>query len=414
MASIEAKIGWRNIWRNPRRSILTMTAIAFAAALLIFSLSFQLGTYEAMIENAVSMRTGHLQVQAEGYRDDGRMWQVVEDPAAVEAMLAEVPGLSAWTARANGFALLSSESRTYGGMVVGVDPESEARVSTLKNLVDEGEYLSADDPTGALIGRLLANNLKLGLGDEIVVLGNGRDGSIAATVYTIRGIFSSGQDEFDRASIQVPLKNFQDVFSMRGAAHEIAIRADSLAAAERARPLVSAKLAEIKQKRPLVVLGWDELTPGLKESITLDFVSGLAMYVMLTVIVAFSILNTFLMAVFERAREFGVLLALGARPGRLTRLLLLESSMLTLAGLAAGVLLGVAVTLFFQVHGIPLGEGIREVAQHYGIPSRLHPRLTTLSLLLGPGIVLVVTLLTSLPPAFKARGINPLKALAVQ
>ncbi|WP_208728254.1 ABC transporter permease [Oceanidesulfovibrio indonesiensis] len=409
--SIESRMGWRNIWRNPRRSVLTMTAIAFAVALLVFMLAFQMGTYDAMIGNAVAIRTGHMQIQAEKYHDEGKMWQVVEDPAAVADVLDSIPRVAAYTARANGFALLSSEERTYGGMVVGIDPEAEARVSTLKTLIREGEYLEPDDGNQALVGRLLAKNLKIGLGDELVVLGNGRDGSIAAMVYTIKGIYSSGQDEFDRASIQVPLAHFQETFSMRGAVHEIVVLADSLDAAGDVRKELSSTLGEIENEPPLVALSWDELLPGLKESITLDFVSGIIMYLMLTVVVAFSILNTFLMAVFERTREFGVLMALGARPGRLTRLLLIESTFLTLAGLVAGLALGVGVTLFFQSHGIPLGESIRDMVQQYGIPERLYPKLNMVALTVGPGIVLVITFITALFPALKVRSINPVEAL---
>lgn len=389
-----------------------MTAIAFAVALLVFMLSFQMGTYDAMISNAVSIRTGHMQVQAKGYHDEGKMWQVVEDPKAVAKKLDSIPEVASYTFRANGFALLSSEQRTYGGMVVGIDPEAEARVSTLETLIREGEYLEPGDGNQALVGRLLAKNLKVGLGDEVVVLGNGRDGSIAAMVYTVKGVYSSGQDAFDRSSIQVPLDHFQETFSMRGAVHEVVILADSLDQAGGVHKELSSKLGAIENDPPLVALSWDELMPGLKESITLDFISGIIMYLMLTVVVAFSILNTFLMAVFERTREFGVLMALGTRPGRLTRLLLIESTFLTLAGLVAGLLLGVSVTLFFQSHGIPLGESIRDMVQQYGIPERLYPKLTLLSLTIGPAIVLVITFITALFPALKVRSINPTQALA--
>ncbi|WP_208738268.1 ABC transporter permease [Oceanidesulfovibrio marinus] len=410
--SIESRMGWRNIWRNPRRSVLTMTAIAFAVALLVFMLSFQMGTYHAMIENAVTIRTGHIQVQATGYHKDHKMWQVVEHPDQVSKLLDSIPGVKAYAPRANGFALLSSDQRTYGGMVVGIDPEAEARVSTLKSIIREGEYLSPDDGPQALVGRLLAKNLKIGLGDEIVMLGNGRDGSIAAMVYTVKGIYSSGQDEFDRSSIQVPLKNFQDTFAMRGAVHRMVVVADSLDVVPDVEQALTAKLGSVQNDPPLTALTWDELMPGLQESISLDFISGVIMYIMLSVVVAFSILNTFLMAVFERTREFGVLMALGTRPGKLTKLLLMESTFLTLAGVAAGFALGVGVTIFFEHYGIPLGESVQQMAQQYGIPERLYPRLSLIPLTVGPGIVLVITFVTALFPAFKVRSIKPVDALA--
>ena len=219
--SIDFKMAWRNIWRNPRRTLLTVAAIAFASLLLVFMLSFQFGSYEAMINSSVKIHTGHLQVQAEGYQDNMNMRLVVNEPEAVGQVLDRTEGVEAWTARANAFSLVSSKERTYGIMVIGIDPDREARVSTIKGTIRKGAYLSASDDNQALVGRLLAENLQVGPGDELTVLGQGRDGSIAATVVEVKGIYGSGIDEFDRSSLQIPLKSFQDVYSMRGSVHEV-------------------------------------------------------------------------------------------------------------------------------------------------------------------------------------------------
>ncbi|MBW2545500.1 MAG: ABC transporter permease, partial [Deltaproteobacteria bacterium] len=221
-------MAWRNIWRNPRRSILTISAIAFASVLLVFMLSWQFGSYDTMINSAVKIHTGHLQVQARGYNDKKSIRLVVSDPAAVGNVLDDTPEVAAHTCRATAFSLVSSSERTYGVMVVGIDPVREAGVSTLKKMIRQGSYLSEDDTDQALVGELLARNLKVGLGDELVVLGQGRDGSVAATVVKVKGIYRSGMDEFDRSSINIPLKNFQDVYAMRGAVHEVVALGKSL------------------------------------------------------------------------------------------------------------------------------------------------------------------------------------------
>jgi putative ABC transport system permease protein len=213
--SIDMKMAWRNIWRNARRSVLTISAVAFASLLLVFMLSFQLGSYDAMINTSVKIHTGHIQIQAKGYNEKQDMRLVVSDPEAIGKMLEKIPQVEAYTFRANGFSLLSSKDRTYGGLVIGIDPKRESELSRLKTLIREGRYLAEDDTDQALVGKLLAKNLHIGLGDEVVVLGQGQDGSIAATVYKVKGIYETGQDEFDRASIQVPLQNFQEVYSMR-------------------------------------------------------------------------------------------------------------------------------------------------------------------------------------------------------
>ena len=408
--STDVKMAWRNIWRNPRRSILTISAIAFASLLLVFMLSWQFGSYDTMINSAVMIHTGHLQVQAKEYEEKRNIRLVVPDPAAISRILEQTSELAAYTFRANAFSLISSKERTYGTIVIGIDPPREARVSTLKKLIRQGNYLSAEDSNQALVGKLLAKNLNVVLGDELVVLGQGRDGSIAATVVKVKGIFSSGQDEFDRSTIHIPLKYFQDVYAMNGAVHEVVALGKSLEYIPEIKSRVTAGIENMNQKDHLVVLDWMELMPGLIQAIQMDLVSGFIFYIILIVVVAFSILNTFLMAVFERTREFGVLLAIGTTPGRLTKLLLTESVSMTMVGIVIGIIAGSLITWYFQVHGIVF-SGAAEVMRQFGLPERMFPRLSVLSISIGSGIVLVITLLTALYPALKVRRLRPVKAM---
>jgi putative ABC transport system permease protein len=389
---------------------LTMAAIAFATLLLIFMLSWQFGSYDTMINAAVKVHTGHLQVQAEGYNEQRAMRLVVPDPAAVSRILDETPGVASYAARASAFSLVSSKERTYGVAVMGIDPEREAEVTTLKQLIRQGSYLSERDADHALVGELLAKNLRVGVGDELVLLGQGRDGSIAATVVRVKGIFSYGQDEFDRNVIYLPLPYFQEVYSMRGAVHEVAVLCISREAVPRIKQAVATGINKIDTKSTLVVLDWMELMPGLIQSIQIDLVSGLIMYVILIIVVAFSILNTFLMVIFERTREFGVFMAMGTTPGRLTRLLLLESTTLTMLGTVIGIIAGSLVTWYFQIHGIII-SGTSEMMRQYGLPERIYPQLSALSIAVGAGLVLVITLVAALYPALKVRRLQPVEAM---
>ena len=408
--SIDIKMAWRNIWRNPRRSILTILAIAFASLLLVFMLSWQFGSYDTMINSSVKIHTGHLQVQAKGYQHKRAMRLVVSDPAAVGAILDKTEGVEAYTFRANAFSLVSSKERTYGAIVIGIDPVREAMVSTLGKLIRQGSYLSAGDTDQALVGKLLAKNLRVGLGDELVVLGQGRDGSIAATVVKVKGIFDSGQDEFDRSSIHIPLKYFQDVYAMYGAAHEVVAFGKSLEHVPKIKGTVTAGIENTDKKGHLVALDWIELMPGLIQAIKMDLVSGFIFYIILIVVVAFSILNTFLMVIFERTREFGVLMAMGTTPGRLTKVLLIESASMTMVGIVLGIIAGSLITWYFQVHGIVISSA-SELMRQYGLPERMFPQLSLLSVSIGPGVVLVITLLTALYPALKVRRLRPVEAM---
>ena len=399
-------LAWRNIWRNPRRSILTILAIAFATALLVFMLSFQFGAYDDMIDSSVRLSTGHVQIVAPGYHQRPEMRKVIDNP---EELLQEATMLStvdAVSLRSEAFVLASGEKRSRGVMVTGVAPHHESKMSSVPQQIKKGRYLTEGDGAAGVIGALAAQHLQLDIGDECVLLGSGRDGSIAAAVVEIVGIFKSGVDEFDRSIMQLPLAEFDTIFSMEGAVHRLiftfAHLSDSQAGA--------AQLRQGERARKLQVLTWEELTPGLKQSIELDLISGIIMYFILVIVVAFSILNTFFMAIFERKKEFGVLMSIGMKPRRLVVLMLLESFSMTTVGLVLGILCGIIITLVAARYGISMGDSAEFMAQ-YGMPERLYPKLTLLSVTVGPLLIFVVTLLTALIPVLRIPSLRPVEAL---
>lgn len=408
--SIETKMAWRNIWRNPRRTVLTVCAIAFASVLLVFMLSFQFGSYETMINTSVKISTGHLQVQAEKYREKKRIRFVIPDPQIIADIVDNIPQVAAYTFRGQAFSLISSEDRTYGVVVTGIDPPREIKVSRLKELVREGNFLAANDADQTVVGKLLAKNLRVTIGDELTLLGQGRDGSIAATVVQVKGIFSSGIDEFDRSSMQIPLSTFQEIFTMDDAVHEVVVIGKTLSDVSKIKAKIQAAISGLKRRKPLKTLDWQELMPGLRQAIEMDLVSGLIFYGLLIIVVAFSILNTFLMAIFERTKEFGVMMAIGTTPRRLTKVLLIESMAMTLIGIITGIILGIGITYYFQVHGIDFSGG-SELLSQFGITGRMYPKLSLLSVSIGPFMVLFFTFFAALYPALKIRRLRPVEAM---
>jgi ABC-type lipoprotein release transport system permease subunit len=403
-------MAWRNIWRNPRRTLLTVCAITFASVLLVFMLSFQFGSYETMINSSVKISTGHLQVQAEAYQEKKSIRFVIPQPHRIAKVVEQIPEIAAYTFRGQAFSLVSSADRTYGVVVTGIDPQKEARVSRLKQLVREGHFLVGNDRNQAVVGKLLAQNLRAKIGDELTLLGQGRDGSIAATVVSVKGIFSSGIDEFDRAAMQIPLTTFQDTFSMDQAVHEIVIIGKSLSDVAAIKAKLQTALSALADRKNLKALDWQELMPGLRQAIEMDLISGLIFYGLLIIVVAFSILNTFLMAIFERTKEFGVMMAIGTTPRRLTKILLLESMTITLIGIIAGIGIGIAVSAYFQVHGIDFSGG-SELLSQFGITGRMYPKLSFLSVSIGPFMVLIFTFFAALYPALKIRRLRPVEAM---
>jgi len=401
------RLAWRNLWRNPRRTLLTMSAVVFAAVVLVFMVAMQTGGYDAMIRGAIGVFIGDLQVQAAGYHDKQRLRTAIENAWAVEQQVRQVPGVRAVASRARAFALVSSPSRTYGALVVGVDPTAEPTVSTIPKAVREGRYLSAPTGDEAVVGRALASNLSLELGDDITILGQGYDGSLAIAVVKVVGIFVSGTPELDRQMVEMPLSVFQSAFQLGDRAHTIVARTDGLLAVPGVAAAVSSALGEDGK---LTVLRWDELLEGLKEGIEMDAAVGWFLYAALVFVVTFSILNTFLMSVLERTREFGVLLAIGTRPRFLGRVVLVESVLLLLIGLAVGTAAGAGLTAWVAKTGIAFSSS-QELLAQWNMPSRVFPKLSLLSLTLGPTLILLATLAAALFPIRRIRRLHPVTAM---
>jgi ABC-type lipoprotein release transport system permease subunit len=400
------RLAWRNLWRQPKRTLLTTGAMVFSNVLLIFMISLQFGMYGLMIENGLKIFTGHIQIQAEGYLDEPRMRLTVGNATSLAAAVRDADGLEA-AARGSAFALLSSAERTYGVAILGVEPAHEPDVSSLPGLVKDGRYLDEPAATEIVVGSTLARNLKVEVGDELTLMGSGADGSFAAAVLDIVGIFDSGVTDIDRSFGMIPLATFQDVFFMRDSAHMIVITAATLADVPAAVQTVDAL---VPADAGLAVHDWDTLEPALKQTIQADISSAVFTYLVLVILVAFSVLNTQTMSVLERTREFGIVMALGLRPGRLGKLVLLESAFMGAMGALAGIVLGGLVTLYFSKNGLTY-PGLEEMAAQFNLPGRMYPAVTVPSLVLGPLVVFVFTLLATIYPALRLNALKPVEAM---
>lgn len=404
---LEFRLAWRNIWRHPRRTWLTVGAMVFSNILLVFLIGLQFGMYQLMIDNTLKVFTGHMQVQAPGYHEEPGIRKTVDDIQQLSNSIRnEMAGVEV-SARAAGFALASSEDRSYGVQVIGVQPDSEDGVSALPGLITKGRYLSPEDSRSIVIGSILARNLKVGVGDELTILGSGRDGSMAADVLTVVGIYESGMTDIDRGLAEMPLRQFQDSFSMRGAGHSIVVSVRDFSQ-------VDAKIAKLRRllsgRDGLVVVDWNTLQPGLKQAIQADLTSAWFMYAVLIILVAFSVLNTQLMSVLERTREFGIVMALGLRAGRMVRLILLETGLMAVVGLVLGVLFGAALTLVLSETGFTY-PGLDEMANRFNLPDRMYPEVSFTSVMLGPSVVFLACLLAALYPALRLNFLEPVAAM---
>jgi len=398
-------LAWRNIWRHPRRTILTIAAMVFANTLLVFMLGLQFGQYRMMIDNSLRIFTGQMQVQARGYHDEPHMYRSIPAADTLAQLIRDQAQINAVSPRAYSFALVSSDTRTIGAQISGVDPQYESQVSTIPGLIKQGRYLKGSS-NEIVVGSILARKLKISPGDELTLLGSARDGSIAATVAPVVGIFESGTRDIDRQMLSMPIDTFRDVFSMGDQAHSIIIGGDR----DQADSIAAIAKAALQGNEDLVLLNWETLLPGLKQAIQADFTSAWLMYAILIVLVAFGMLNTMLMSVLERTHEFGILLALGVRHGKLGRMIITESAILALTGMLLGMLTGGLLTWYFLVNGFTY-PGMEAMSERFNIPSVFHPEVSIRSLLPGPLAVFIATLLASLYPVWHMRKLRPIEAL---
>ncbi len=389
--------------------MLTAGGIAFAVTLIVAAYSLQGGAMDAMADHATQLFTGHLQIQNPAYADDPSLRNLVPDATAVARALKRVPGVTAVAQRTVGFALVSVGERSYGAQVTGIDPQAEPTVSSLADLVIKGHYIAG--PDDALLGSAIARNLGVDVGDELVLLGSRLDGSVAALSLHVSGIVESGSAELDRVLVQIQLAAFQDEFGLGDQVHMVVARVSDFEHVEATLPAVDAAIAPLGTAS--VALPWQRLMPEVAQTMQMKRAGSLVMMSLVAVLVTFSIFNSFMMTVFERTREFGMLLAIGMRPAGIIGVLQIEAAWLALLGAAIGLVLAATVMTATHHVGIPLGEMAGELARRFHLPDRIYPPLNVGAMLAAPLLMIVATQLAALFPALRIRTLAPVDALRV-
>ena len=399
------RIAWRNLWRNARRTWLTVGGIAFATLLVAASMSLQAGSYASMIETATGFLSGHMQVSRATYVEDERFEDTIVGAEALLKVLRAQPGLAV-APRVIANVLTSVDERSFGGALFGVDFAAEQQVVNFFNNVPQGTLPTANDEV--LIGRTMARNLGASVGDELMILGSAKFGGVAAMSLEIVGIFESGQVEIDRTLMFASLSAVQNSFALGDEVHLIVARSLNL-------EHESADLARIEAHLPpgLVVRGWRALLPDVVQGIEFDRISARIIYGALLVLVSFTVLNTFLMVSFERTREFGVLLALGMRPGLIVVQILCEALCYWVVGVTIGIAMAALLVGYYAHVGIPI-SGIEELANSLYVFDRIYPSLTLASLTTAPLVLLAGTQVAGLIATWRLRRLQPVVALRAE
>ena len=415
----ELRLAWRNVGRNPRRTLLTVAATVFAVFLVVVFVAMTRGMHEKMIEDNVRLVSGHAMVAASGYLEDRTLDHYIElAPELIERLDSE-PEVEGWAPRVMSFGLLSQDTTSRGVRLLGVDPQRERSVTSLAQRIVSGRFLDAEaSSTGErqiVLGRRLADRLGAGLGDEVLVYGVAYSLETSYDLFSVVGLIGVPDAELERTLAVVALSDLQAFLAYGNRVNEVAVLAESAERTEELSTALVAQFANVDSGDPLgdgiVVHPWPEVLPDLEQFLILDELGLYMMLMILVLVVGFGILNTVLMAVLERQRELGVMLALGLRPMAVFRVVFLESLMLAAVGLAVGLALAVPVALWMQANPIPLGGDMAGSAEFAGMDPVIVSRLAASTLWKSALMIFGVAALAALYPALKASRSRPVDAL---
>ncbi len=400
-------LAFRNLWRNRRRTLLTLSAMVVSASLLILALGVFSGMFRDMLASATEQYHGHLVLALPDYHLRRDLFAHLPAEIADTPALHDTAELRGSSPRLRAFGLLSRSETSRPVEVIGVVPQREASVTSLQRQLVAGQALSRTDGDLALIGQGLARKMKVTVGDELVFVTQAADGSIGNDLLTVGGIFATGDSRKDNNLVLAPLAWLQQVMVLPGRIHEVAvIVADPMLAEQTAELLAGRLPPEVE------VLTWGDLLPEMREVIAAYDVSRMIIVTILYLATGLGILNTFFMSVMERTREFGILMAQGMRPWTVRGLVLLETALLGCLALAVGVLSGAAMTLYMQQVGIDLSAHITAVTYADGtILPRLHAVFEVGNFLVPSGMLLLISLLAGFFPANRAARLDPVAAV---
>jgi ABC-type lipoprotein release transport system permease subunit len=399
-------MAWRNIWRNPRRTAVILIAIVIGVWSMIALGALMRGMFVGMIDNGISTLTGDLQIHDQGYHRDPVIDHTMTDPGRViDVLEARLPPGSRWTGRVRVNAVASNARHNSGVTLVGMDPATEAEVSFIgPEVMVDGQYLEPDDHQGILVGKAFMEKYETKIGYKVVLMSEAADDEIASRAFRIRGVFDAEMESTEKRFVFVTRPAARDMLKMDGLS-EFSI---SLPQGETPAQVKRELLAALPEGYE--VLTWKELLPTLRAYVRLFNGVMTLWYVVVFIAMSFGLVNTILMAVFERMREFGLLKAMGMKPIWIVREVVTEAFFLLIIGLAAGNALGL-VTVWALSGGIDL-SAFATGMETFSMTRMIYPAIWARDVITANGVVFGLGLLVSVYPAAKAARFTPVEALA--
>lgn len=399
-------LAWRNIWRNKRRSVITISSIAFGVLFACMMMSLQLGTLDHVVDNAVKFYSGHLQIHQEGYWEEKIIDNSLIYTEALLNDLSIIEGVEAVVPRIEYFALAAFDSKTRPSMIFGVDPERENSITGIHDKLVGGEYFQPSDKA-VLISSGLAEYLNVSIGDSIILIGQGFRGSNAVGLYPIKGVVKFPSPEQNNRVVCMPVKEAQWFFRMDQRLTSIAILLHNSDETDNAMITVD----KVIGNRTLKTINWETMMPDLVQMVKLKHGSTQKMTIVLYIVIGFGMFGTFLMMTAERRYEFGILLSIGMKRAILQFTVFIEILLMSLIGVLAGIVISILMIMYFYNNPIQLPTRMQDLYESYGIEAVIEFSMNPYIFYSQAWAIFVIAVILSFYPLLELFRLKPVEAM---
>ncbi|HSL89873.1 MAG TPA: FtsX-like permease family protein [Ignavibacteriaceae bacterium] len=405
-------LAWRNLWRNKRRTLIAASSVFFAVILALLMRSMQTGYYDYMIDSSVRTNTGHIQIQGKEYWEKRSFEEsMILDDEMIDKVN-QINGVELTVKRLETFSLISYGMVTRVVQVVGIDPEEEDKLTSLKNRIVKGEYLT-NNSKGIILSEGLADLLNADIGDSILIYGQGLYGITAAELIPVQAIARFSLPAQNKAYAYLSLPYSQWVYSAPERLTSLSIMIENRKQVsdiqEKVRTMFNQ--TDMLAGEEYDILSWEELSPELVQYIQIDNAQGIIMLGILYIVIAFGIFGTIMMMTAERVKEFGILLSVGMKKWKLYLVTTLETIFISFIGVVAGAVVSLPLVIYFVNHPIPLTGEMADTMLAWGfepiLPFALYPGMFIAQV----WTVLAIAIVSGLYPINFIRKIKPVEAM---
>lgn len=405
-------LAWRNIWRNPRRTFVILTAVVIGVWSMIILGALMRGMETEMVRNGISTLTGSIQIHNTLYGDDPVVENSMTDITSIGNVLDQtLPENSVWTKRIRVGAIASNARHSGGITLVGIEPEKEASVSFIGNAVVEGDYLTDTASNSIIVGNALLKKFETRIGNKLILMSQDTGQEIASQAFRITGVFRADLESVEKQYVFVHISQAATMLKLGDAVSEISVMLPELDIHGHTETAIAEDITRRLDDGTVIVESWRDLLPMMKAYLDMTDFFLYIWYVVVFIAMGFGIVNTTLMAIFERMREFGLMKAFGMRPFQIIRGVVTETLFLLITGIAVGLLTGLLSVAALSQKGIDL-SALAAGVEMWGMPRVLYPEIWIQDLAVAGGVVLILGITVSLYPAFKAAGFTPVEAMS--